>query len=162
MPDALLSWGPLVLSLVAVMIAGGALAMALSARRLARPSADMRRLAEELARLPAQELLARLLSLTEAHESRLQALDSATDDLSQHLRGTVQRIGLTRFNAEEGLGGNLSFALVMLDGRKHGFCLTSIHSLSTCRLFIRGIVNGKTDLPLNPEEQEALAQALQS
>lgn len=150
------------MSLGAIILAGCALAMALSARRLARPSAEMRRLAEELTRLPAQELLARLLSLSEAHESRLQALDGATDDLSQRLRGTVQHIGLTRFNAEEGLGGNLSFALVMLDGRKHGFCLTSIYSLSTCRLFVRGIVNGKTDLPLNPEEQEALAQALQS
>lgn len=150
------------MSLVAVLLAAGALAAALSAQRLARPSAEMRRLVGELTRLPANELLARLLSLSEAHESRLQALDGATDDLSQRLQGTVQRIGLSRFNAEEGMGGNLSFALVMLDGRKHGFCLTSIHSLSTCRLFVRGIINGKTDLPLNPEEQEALAQALQS
>jgi|LSQX01.3.fsa_nt_gb hypothetical protein len=162
MAAALQSWGPLALSLVALLLAAIALVVALRARRLAQPSPEMVQLADELSRLPASELLALLLSRYQAHEGRLQALEEAAGDLTQRLRSTVQRIGLTRFNSEEGLGGNLSFALVMLDGRKHGFCITSLYSLTTGRLFVRGIINGKTDLPLNPEEQEALNQALQS
>ena len=90
------------------------------------------------------------------------SLDRTVTLGAQLTRGAVQRVGLERFNSEKGLGGNLSFALVMLDARNHGICLTSIHSLEACRIFLRGIVSGKTDMPLMPEEEAALQQALRS
>lgn len=162
MPPALLTWLPLALSVLALIGAMVALWTALRAKTMATPTAAMRRLQEKLSGPEGEQLLSELLSQVGAQEARVRELESLGSQLQNQLRGAVQRVGLERFNSEKGLGGNLSFALVMLDARNHGVCLTSIHSLESCRIFLRGIVGGKTDLPLLPEEEVALQQALRS
>lgn len=158
--NEILQWLPLAVSSVALIAAGIAAWLANRARVMATPTPEMRRLAQTLARPEGEQLLAQLLSQIEAQEGRLRELESAREQIRAQLKGTVQKIGLRRFNSETGLGGNLSFALVMLDARNHGLMLTSIHSLESNRTFLRAIINGGTDLPMMPEEQEALAQAL--
>jgi hypothetical protein len=153
-------WLPLVLSGLALLLAIGALVFAARARAAATPTPAMRRLQEKLSGPEGEQLLAELDARVQEHGTRLGEVESLAERLKAQLQGTVQKIGLERFNAEEGLGGNLSFALVMLDGRNHGFCVTSIYNLEGGRIFMRGIIDGKTDLPLLPEEAAALEQAL--
>lgn len=155
-----LEWLPLAVSVVALLVAAWALWQANRARVMATPTREMRRLAESLAAPQGAELLGQLLAQVQGHEGRVRELESAREQIKAQLKGAVQKIGLRRFNSETGLGGNLSFALVMLDARNHGLMLTSIHSLESGRIFLRAIINGGTDLPMMPEEQEALAQAL--
>lgn len=155
-----LQWLPLVLSALALALGGVAVWLANRAKVMATPTPEMRRLAEGLSRPEGAQLLSQLLSQVQAQEGRLRDLESAREQLKAQLKGAVQKIGLRRFNSETGLGGNLSFALVMLDARNHGLMITSIHSLESNRTFLRAIINGGTDLPMMPEEQEALAQAL--
>lgn len=153
-------WLPLAVAVVALGVAAWALSQANRARLMATPTREMRRLAETLAAPQGEQLLAQLLAQVEAQEGRVRELESAREQIKAQLKGAVQKIGLRRFNSESGLGGNLSFALVMLDARNHGLMLTSIHRLEAGRIFLRAIVGGETDLPMMPEEQEALAQAL--
>ena len=155
-----LQWLPLAVSGLALIVAGVAMWLANRARVMATPTPEMRRLAQSLSKPEGEQLLAKLLSQVEAQEGRVRELESTRDQIKAQLKGAVQKIGLRRFNSETGLGGNLSFALVMLDERKHGLMLTSIHTLEANRIFLRAIINGGTDLPMMPEEQEALAQAL--
>ena len=153
-------WLPLVLSSLALVLGIAAMLTALRARAAATPTAAMRRLQEKLSGPEGEQLLAELATEVQAHAARLREAESLASQLSNQLRSTVQKVGLERFNAEKGLGGNLSFALVMLDARNHGFCLTSIHNLESARIFLRGVVNAKTEMPLLPEEEAALQQAL--
>jgi len=155
-----MQWLPLAVSGLALALAAVALWMANRARAMATPTPEMRRLAETLAQPEGQQLLAQLLAQVQTQEGRVRELESAREQIKAQLKGAVQKIGLRRFNSETGLGGNLSFALVMLDARNHGLMLTSLHSLERSRIFLRAIINGGTDLPMMPEEQEALAQAL--
>ncbi len=155
-----LEWLLLVVSGLALAVAVVALLVALRARRMATPTPAMRRLQERLAGPEGEQLLAELQSQVLSHAQRLRDVESRTDQVGNQLRGAVQKVGLERFNAQEGLGGNLSFALVLLDARNHGVCLTSIYSLEASRIFLRGIIAGETDHPLLPEEQVALEQAL--
>ena len=155
-----LTWLPLVISVVALAAAGVAVWQAKQAKVLATPTFEMQRLAAQLAEPEGQQLLAQLLSQVQAQEGRLRDLETAREQILQQLRGAVQRVGLKRFNSEEGVGGNLSFALALLDGRNHGMMITSMYSLQSCRVFLRGVVNGKTEMPLTEEEQEALEMAL--
>ena len=157
-----LAWLPLALSVLALLTAAYAAWTAQQAKVMATPTREMRRLAETLAQPQGEQLLAQLLSQVQAADGRLRELESAREQIKAQLKNAVQKIGLRRFNSETGLGGNLSFALVMLDQRNHGLMITSIHSLESNRTFLRAIVNGGTDLPMMPEEQEALAQALAS
>jgi hypothetical protein len=156
------AWLPLVLAGLALLLAGGAMLMAMNARKLATPTPAMQRLQEKLSGPEGEQLLAELQSQLLAHSTRLRDVESLVEQASNQLRSAVQKVGLERFNSEQGLGGNLSFALVMLDSRSHGVCLTSIHNLEAGRIFVRGIIGGKTDHPLLPEEQAALDQALKS
>lgn len=153
-------WLPLALSGLALVVAVLAALAALRAHRMATPTPAMKRLQERLAGPEGEHLLAELQSQLVSHGQRLRDVESKAEQVGNQLRGAVQKVGLERFNAQDGLGGNLSFALVMLDARNHGVCLTSIHSLEACRIFLRGIVNGRTEHPLLAEEQAALDQAL--
>ena len=153
-------WLPLVLSSLALVLGLAAMLTALRARAAIAPTPAMRRLQEKLSGPEGEQLLAELATEVQAHAARLREAESLASQLSNQLRSAVQKVGLERFNAEKGLGGNLSFVLVMLDARNHGFCLTSIHNLESGRIFLRGIVSGKTELPLLPEEDTALQQAL--
>jgi hypothetical protein len=160
MMSGVLMWVPLALSLLALAGAGLACWQARQAKTLATPTPEMQRLEAQLSQPEGQQLLAQLLSQVQGQEGRLRGLEAASEQIRNQLRGAVQHVGLKRFNAEEGVGGNLSFALALLDARNHGMMITSMYSLQSCRIFLRGIVNGKAEMPLTEEEQEALAMAL--
>lgn len=157
-----LNWLPLALSALALIGAGIAVWMAQSAKVMATPTPEMRRLAQRLVEPEGAQLLATLLAQVQAQETRLRDLDAVSETLKSQLRNAVQKIGLQRFNSDEAMGGNLSFALAMLDSRNHGLMLTAIHSLESGRIFLRSIINGQSEMPLMPEEQTALQQALRS
>ena len=59
-----------------------------------------------------------------------------------------------------GMGGNLSFALALLDYTNTGFVLNSVHSREGCYLYLKDVERGETEVLLGAEEKEALEQAL--
>ena len=71
-----------------------------------------------------------------------------------------QKIGIVKYNAFKGMGGNLSFALALLDYTNTGFVLNSVHSREGCYLYLKDVERGETEVLLGAEEQEALEQAL--
>ena len=71
-----------------------------------------------------------------------------------------QKFGMVKYNAFKGMGGNLSFAIAILDMNNTGFILNSVHSREGCYLYIKMIERGETDILLGSEEKEALEQAL--
>lgn len=75
-------------------------------------------------------------------------------------RLAVQSAGLVRFNPfREDTGGNLSFALALLDADNNGIVLSSLHSRTSTRMYIKAITAGVPDQTLSDEETEALNQA---
>jgi hypothetical protein len=78
------------------------------------------------------------------------------------LRGpgaALSRVGLVRFDAFEDAGGAQSFALALADDDGDGIVLTSLHSRSATRLFVKGLRRGVSDLPLSAEEMRAMRNA---
>jgi len=58
------------------------------------------------------------------------------------------------------MGGNLSFAMAILDYTNSGFVLNSVHSREGCYVYIKEVERGETDVLLGSEEKDALEQAL--
>ena len=58
------------------------------------------------------------------------------------------------------MGGNLSFALTLLDGDNNGFILNSMHSREGCYNYIKEIVKGESYIELSEEEAESLERAI--
>ncbi|WP_124067222.1 DUF4446 family protein [Clostridium sp. E02] len=79
---------------------------------------------------------------------------------NKNYRSAYQKFGLIKYNAFKGMGGNLSFALAMLDYTNTGFVLNSVHSREGCYVYIKEVERGETDVLLGSEEKAALECAL--
>ena len=94
----------------------------------------------------------------------LKADDRAAKDsirtLNRNFRASFQKFGMVKYNAFQGMGGNLSFVFAMLDYTNTGFVLNCIHSREGCYIYMKEVDRGQTDVVLGNEEQEALEQAL--
>lgn len=73
---------------------------------------------------------------------------------------SYNRIGVVKYDAFKQMGGNLSFSLCLLNERKDGIILNSVHSTEGCYTYIKEIKSGICDLELSNEEKEALVQAV--
>ena len=82
------------------------------------------------------------------------------DSIEKQLKAGYQKTGIVKYNAFKGMGGNLSFVIALLDDNNSGFILNSVHSREGCYLYMKDVVEGKTEVLLGSEEKEALEQAL--
>ena len=80
--------------------------------------------------------------------------------IKRNIRASFQKLGLVRYNAFQGMGGNLSFAIALLDYTNSGFVLNSVHSREGCYMYLKRVDRGQTEVLLGSEEREALEQAL--
>ncbi|MDQ3991761.1 MAG: DUF4446 family protein [Actinomycetota bacterium] len=80
--------------------------------------------------------------------------------LAAALAGTVQKVGLVRYDAFEDMGGRLSFSAALLDGRGTGMVITSINGRSDTRCYAKPVTAGASSHNLSQEEDEAIRQAL--
>lgn len=94
----------------------------------------------------------------------LKAEDRANKDsiriANKNSRASYQKMGVVKYNAFKGIGGNLSFALALLDYTNSGFVLNSVHSREGCYLYLKEVDRGETEILLGNEEKEALEMAL--
>ena len=88
----------------------------------------------------------------------LRAEDRSNKDsirtLNRNFRASFQKYGIVKYNAFKGMGGNLSFALAVLDYTNSGFVMNCVHSREGCYLYIKEVDMGQTDIVLGNEEQE--------
>lgn len=75
--------------------------------------------------------------------------------------GSIQKIGLVRFNPFADTGGDQSFALSLLDGNNNGIVVTSLYSRNGVRWYVKTIKKGKgIEHDLSKEEGEAVKKTL--
>lgn len=149
------------IGLVGVALAAVALAQLRRAnRRLDEVTPDIRGLAQRVQGQSAEQALAAIFSSLEGTHQKLIQTEARMAELDRIMARAVRRVGLVRFDADEHIRGNLSFALCLLDSRDNGLMLTSNYTLEDCRIYVRGIAGGKARHDLLDEEAEALAQAL--
>jgi len=86
-----------------------------------------------------------------------------TDDNLQALtklnENNFQKIGFIRFNPFDNDGGNISFALALLNARNDGIVISSLHGRDGTRVYSKSIKNGKSATKLTEEEKEAIEKA---
>ena len=76
-------------------------------------------------------------------------------DLAQALK----HVAVVRYDAFGDMGGRLSFSAALVDDAGDGVVLSSIHARGESRTYAKGVVGGRSDVTLTPEEQQALAAA---
>ncbi|WP_230208954.1 DUF4446 family protein [Nostocoides sp. HKS02] len=131
MPD------PQLTSVVAISVAVAALAVAvITLVRLARMSARLRH-----------------------HEGQRPVGSGDLAALRADIAQALRHVAVVRYDAFGDMGGRLSFSAALVDDRGDGLVFSSIHARGESRTYAKGVVGGRSDATLTPEEQQALASA---
>jgi hypothetical protein len=91
---------------------------------------------------------------------RLGEIDAAQAELQHRSQTSIQHVGLVRFNPFEDTGSDQSFALALLDDRRDGVVISSLHGRTNTRLFAKPVEGGASSHALSDEESQAIRAAL--
>lgn len=72
------------------------------------------------------------------------------------------KLSVWKYNPYNDTGGDQSFSLALLNGKMDGVVITSLHSRSSTRIYLKNIKTGKSELELSKEEAKVLKDALES
>jgi Protein of unknown function (DUF4446) len=87
-------------------------------------------------------------------------LHERLDVVEQRLSGTIAYRGLVRYDAYNEMSGQQSTTIALLDAHRSGVVVSSIHHRDQARVYAKQIVDGRGELQLSPEEEEAIRLAL--
>ncbi|HEV2058000.1 MAG TPA: DUF4446 family protein [Solirubrobacteraceae bacterium] len=89
-------------------------------------------------------------------------LDARVGVAEGRLDHAISHCGLIRYDAYNEMSGRQSTSIALLDSARNGVVLSSIHHRDQARLYAKQVSEGKGELKLSPEEEEALRIALAS
>jgi len=72
----------------------------------------------------------------------------------------LRNIALVRYDAFGEMSGHMSFSLALLDDSGDGVTISAIAGSTDTRVYAKGVADGKGEHDLSPEEQQAVASAL--
>ncbi len=88
-------------------------------------------------------------------------LDRRVAETEHRLDRTVAYRALVRYDAYGEMSGRQSTSIALLDAKRSGLVLSSIHHRDQARLYAKQLYEGQSELELSPEEDEAVRLALQ-
>ena len=89
-----------------------------------------------------------------------QNMEERMDIMDKVISGCYQKTGVAKYDALTGMGGQVSFALAMLDQKNCGIIINSSHTREGSYLYMKEIKNGTCEILLGKEEQKALDAAM--
>ncbi len=89
-------------------------------------------------------------------------LDRRMSVAEERLDGAISHCGLIRYDAYNEMSGRQSTSIALLDSSRSGVVLSAIHHRDEARLYAKQVSDGKGELKLSPEEEEALRLAMTS
>lgn len=104
-----------------------------------------------------QQALDTLLANQELSKNEIKKIHQETDGIKKDALLHVQKVGFVRYNPFENTGGNQSFVIALLNALNNGIIISSLHSRSGPRWYVKWIDNGKgRELDLSGEEEQAV------
>lgn len=88
------------------------------------------------------------------------AIDERLADAEARLDGALAYRGLVRFDAYNEMSGRQSTSIALLDANGSGIVVSSIHHRDQARVYAKRVHEGRGELELAPEEEEAVRMAL--
>jgi len=154
--------------IVALAAAGGALVSLIVAViaviRLRRLRADQRVVLGGKERRDLVEQGARLerdfRSLHDYVEDVARTLTGRLATAEGRLDGAIAYTAMVRYDAYNEMSGQQSTSIALLDARRSGVVVSSIHHRDQARVYAKQVIDGKGELELSPEEEEAVRIAL--
>ena len=149
-----------VLGVMGVVIIGLAIVAIVQSRRIRRATDAYRSLVSDSQGGSLQNLLDSHLGKVIEVGSKMEELAKLYDGLEVRSRGSLQHVGVVRFNPFEDTGSDQSFAIALLDDRRDGIVLSSLHGRGQTRVFAKPVEGGESKHQLSDEEAQAIRVAV--
>lgn len=114
-----------------------------------------------------EDLVGHAATLQRQFEALHDYVQDAAEQLSnrvtaneQRLDGAVAYRALVRYDAYGEMSGHQSTSIALLDASCSGIVLSSIHHRDSARLYAKQLHEGRAELELSPEEDEAVQLAM--
>ena len=78
----------------------------------------------------------------------------------ERLDGAIAYRAMVRYDAYNEMSGQQSTSIALLDARRSGVVVSSIHHRDQARVYAKQVIDGQGELQLSPEEEEAVRIAL--
>ncbi|WP_438445179.1 DUF4446 family protein [Gorillibacterium sp. sgz5001074] len=82
----------------------------------------------------------------------------AIDGIRRVMKKMKAHVAVSRYNAFNKQGSDLSFSVAILDDEQDGVVLTGIHSREESYIYAKPVEKGGSNYALSPEEKEVIAQ----
>ena len=92
-------------------------------------------------------------------QNKFEQLDARLQGNEQRLERSISRSAVVRYDAYGEMSGRQSSSIALLDENGTGVVMSSILHREQARLYAKGIRDGKSDVELSPEENEAIDAA---
>jgi hypothetical protein len=116
-----------------------------------------------------QDLVAHAAALQQQFEALHEYVLDIAEELNRRMESAEWRLdhavaysALIRYDAYGEMSGRQSTSIALLDSRRTGLVLSSIHHRDQARLYAKQVREGQPELELSPEESEAVKLALES
>lgn len=106
-----------------------------------------------------------LINILDSYSGIHHQLENNTADIEhiyRQIHHTIQKVGIVKYDAFKQMGGNLSSVIVLLDQDNNGFLLNTVQNIDGCYSYVKQVRNGRSDIELTDEEQDAMETALDS
>jgi Protein of unknown function (DUF4446) len=87
-------------------------------------------------------------------------IDERLAEVEARLDGAIAYRALVRFDAYNEMSGRQSMSIALLDAHGSGIVVSSIHHRDQARVYAKQVFEGRGELELAPEEEEAVRIAL--
>jgi hypothetical protein len=150
----------LVVGVMGALIIGLVVVAMVQSRRLRQTAAAYRALVSDSKGVSLQQLLNSHLGKVIEVGTKMEELSKLHESLEARSRGSLQHIGIVRFNPFEDTGSDQSFAIALLDDRRDGVVLSSLHGRGQTRVFAKPVEAGESKHTLSDEEAQAIRIAV--
>jgi hypothetical protein len=152
---ALAAGGVAIVTLLFAIVLGIKLRRMRRAQRAVMGEAGQRDLVSHSARLEQG-----FTELRDWLEESMESLERRMEGVEARVDGCVAHRALVRYDAYNELSGHQSSSIALLDAHRSGVIITSIVHRDQARLYVKQLQEGESEIPLSPEEQQAVDSAL--
>jgi hypothetical protein len=109
----------------------------------------------------AAELDSQFEALSQYVRDAAARLDERVQTAEERLDGAVAYRSVIRYDAYGDMSGRQSTSIALLDSTRSGLVVSSIHHRDQARVYAKQVRNGRSELELSPEENEAIRVAIE-
>lgn len=103
-----------------------------------------------------------VLEAISGFEKNNQILENRLTGFKKDSLENYSKLAVFKYNPYNDTGGDQSFSLALLNGKMDGVVITSLHSRSSTRIYLKNVKSGKSELELSKEETKVLSQAMEN